>query len=257
MADVGRKKCPVRAAAREQGLKRYFTGYPCAHGHIAERLVGNGGCTECSRLAKAGKLPELTQRGCPEKTAARANGETYYFTGKPCSNGHVANRQTATSRCVVCDAEAMARVRLKPEFKAKARVLNRAWVAANPERMAENNRRWKRENRGRVAELNRRWMKRNPDAVRRARRIASKAYGQRVRKRTPPWADRRAIRAFYAACPKGMAVDHIIPLNGKIISGLHVLGNLQYLTPPENSRKSNHWPWRPEERGLAFQSKIN
>jgi 5-methylcytosine-specific restriction endonuclease McrA len=47
------------------------------------------------------------------------------------------------------------------------------------------------------------------------------------------------IRDFYINCPKGMTVDHIIPLQGTIVSGLHVLSNLQYLTREENSRKNN------------------
>ncbi len=58
-------------------------------------------------------------------------------------------------------------------------------------------------------------------------------------KRTPLWADLKAITEFYKNCPKGMHVDHIIPLQGKIVSGFHILENLQYLTPEENSRKSN------------------
>lgn len=33
--------------ARTQGLKRYFTGKPCAHGHISERTVSWGGCVTC------------------------------------------------------------------------------------------------------------------------------------------------------------------------------------------------------------------
>jgi len=39
-----------RGQAIQAGLKRYFTGKPCKHGHIAERLV-NGGCTDCFREA--------------------------------------------------------------------------------------------------------------------------------------------------------------------------------------------------------------
>jgi hypothetical protein len=37
-----------RAEARALGLKRYFTGKPCKHGHVAERSV-SGGCMECNR----------------------------------------------------------------------------------------------------------------------------------------------------------------------------------------------------------------
>ena len=57
--------------------------------------------------------------------------------------------------------------------------------------------------------------------------------------RTPKWADLKAIREFYINCPNGMAVDHIVPLQGKEVSGFHILENLQYLTPSENSKKGN------------------
>ncbi len=56
---------------------------------------------------------------------------------------------------------------------------------------------------------------------------------------TPKWVDREAICMFYANKPPGMAVDHIIPLNGKIVSGLHVPWNLQYLHPVLNAIKGN------------------
>lgn len=36
-----------RAAARERGKKRYFTGKPCRHGHLISRLVSSGKCVEC------------------------------------------------------------------------------------------------------------------------------------------------------------------------------------------------------------------
>lgn len=45
------------------------------------------------------------------------------------------------------------------------------------------------------------------------------------------------IREFYANRPEGMTVDHVVPLQGRNISGLHVVENLQYLTKEENSSK--------------------
>jgi 5-methylcytosine-specific restriction endonuclease McrA len=42
------------------------------------------------------------------------------------------------------------------------------------------------------------------------------------------------IYDFYENCPKGMHVDHIIPL---CRGGLHHFSNLQYLTPMQNLKK--------------------
>jgi hypothetical protein len=43
-----------RDEAKALGLKRFFTGTPCKHGHIAERSVRSGRCLECdhARIAK-------------------------------------------------------------------------------------------------------------------------------------------------------------------------------------------------------------
>ena len=57
--------------------------------------------------------------------------------------------------------------------------------------------------------------------------------------RVVPWTDKTAIREFYNSCPQGMVVDHIRPLRGKLVSGLHVLSNLRYMTREENLAKSN------------------
>ena len=58
---------------------------------------------------------------------------------------------------------------------------------------------------------------------------------------TPSWADLEAIKEFYRNCPEGYHVDHIIPLKGKTVTGLHVLANLQYLPAEENIRKGNRY----------------
>ena len=62
---------------------------------------------------------------------------------------------------------------------------------------------------------------------------------RRFRQATPLWADKKAIKDFYDNRPADMQVDHIIPLRGKNISGLHIIYNLQYLPARDNLLKSN------------------
>lgn len=70
--------------------------------------------------------------------------------------------------------------------------------------------------------------------------LATNSRAQRL-KRLPVWADVKGIADFYHNRPKGCHVDHIIPLQGEKVSGLHVLENLQYLTATENLQKSNKY----------------
>lgn len=63
--------------------------------------------------------------------------------------------------------------------------------------------------------------------------------GLKRKLRVPKWADHEKIDEIYRNKPDGYHVDHIIPLNGKTVSGLHVHNNLQYLSIEENRLKSN------------------
>lgn len=67
----------------------------------------------------------------------------------------------------------------------------------------------------------------------------SKKYKLNVLERTPAWADQNSIRNIYLNCPEGYHVDHIVPLRGALVSGLHVPENLQYLPAEENLQKGN------------------
>lgn len=82
------------------------------------------------------------------------------------------------------------------------------------------------------------WQKTNPGKV---NAITSKRR-QAQACRIPPWADLAKIEAIYveAAC-NNLEVDHIVPLQGKFVSGLHVHNNLQLLSRTANAAKGNKW----------------
>ena len=59
---------------------------------------------------------------------------------------------------------------------------------------------------------------------------------------TPKWANLTVIRRIYADCPVGCQVDHVIPLQGINVCGLHVENNLSYLPARINTSKGNKMP---------------
>lgn len=71
-----------------------------------------------------------------------------------------------------------------------------------------------------------------------------------ARNRIPPWADRDKIKDWYMLAQivteeTGIPheVDHIVPLQGRTVSGLHWEGNMQVITQAQNRAKSrSFWP---------------
>ncbi len=134
----------------------------------------------------------------------------------------------------------------------------KAWSIANPERKKEHDAAWKSKNRERVRrnkqtwdaknpkkkiESRQRWNKANPDKV-----LASCRRRQAAKlKATPLWADHFVIEGMYELARVFrragllLEVDHIIPLRGKTVCGLHSQDNLQLLSRSANASKQNKW----------------
>ena len=146
-----------------------------------------------------------------------------------------------------------------PERQAAAR---KAWLEANPERQAAARKAWRKANPERAAAAIKAWVKANPErqaAARKAwceanpeKRAAFRAKRRAAElQRTPPWLTQEhqdQIVSIYAerdrltdATGVQHHVDHIIPMQGKTVSGLHVPWNLQVLTASENCSKQNTW----------------
>jgi hypothetical protein len=152
--------------------------------------------------------------------------------------------------CTVCHAE-----KELTDFYRRFRAPDGHEAMCKECRLAHN-RRWLAKNKDRHSELTRSWYAQN-----REQHLAnSKAYyeankenyleyfyarQERTKRATPPWVDRKEIRAFYAEAQRLSAetgiqydVDHIVPLKGKLVSGLHVPANLRVIPSSENKRKA-------------------
>jgi len=118
----------------------------------------------------------------------------------------------------------------------KLKADNRAWREMNYEQYVEYTQAYYQQNRQKFADYRSEYVKANWGKVKNSLRIRN----AKIKQRTFP-EQSEAISKFYHDCPKGYHVDHIVPINHPLVSGLHVLANLQYLPARENCSKSNRF----------------
>lgn len=119
---------------------------------------------------------------------------------------------------------------------------SKSWNERNKEKHSELNRKWYEENKEHHLSNSKQWYESNKH-----RKLeTTTAREKRCVLATPTWADRELIKELYALAKKlteqtGIPheVDHVVPLQGKNVSGLHVENNLQVISAEENRRKSN------------------
>ena len=165
--------------------------------------------------------------------------------GPLCQAGHDhggGSFRRSNRTCVECTA--IAQRRWNNRNAARISFKKKEWRLSNLDRQREIVRKWYMDNREKREMSLRRWRinnrnKRNEyDASRRSKEKSA----------MPAWADKVAISAIYKEAAKltletGIKhhVDHIVPLQHRLVSGLHVPANLQILTASQNVRKNNHF----------------
>ena len=227
-----------RTEAKALGLRRYFTGKPCKHGHVAERLICNKGCVVCQAL-KVGNNKEYHRE--KNREWRKANPERFRAGVQAWTDANPERRKAISDNWYAANRErhratTKARALANPE---RTRARRQAWYAANRERQNAATQAWYAANKARHRALCKAWAIANPEQAAANQRFHNAQRRALKARQTPAWADRKAIRAFYSACPPGHHVDHVVPIRGKNVSGLHVHYNLQYLTPPDNHSKGN------------------
>lgn len=95
------RKHPDRIRAIDEGRTYFMPSAPCKNGHIALTRVDNYRCSKCS-----GELAiEKSQDGILTRKDAKVRGLKRYFSGRPCKNGHIAERWTNSGSCAECTLE--------------------------------------------------------------------------------------------------------------------------------------------------------
>lgn len=207
-------------------------------------------------------MKKLTRREAIE------GGVMYYFTGDECKNGHTSKRRTTSRDCYSCALQRSKTWRngnkdyhkkynhdyhLEHKEEEAQRTkkyydnMRKNHTEILHKRQAKNSRKYIRSHktehnaRNKVYRQNNKGIINAKTAKRRARKLNA----------TPHWAKLDIIKQIYIECQEintinkmcggsgKFVVDHIIPLQGNTVCGLHVDNNLNIITENENNIKFN------------------
>jgi hypothetical protein len=181
------------------------------------------------------------------RAEAKETGATHYFTGVPCTRGHIALRKTK-GVCVECMKEDWAIDNEKRKDKPKseaAKAAGKRYYQKNREVVIARAAARPHEE---VKGYKQKYKDANPELYKALVSVRKR----RHRAATPKWVgaeEKKAIRQLYLEAQhltkltgERYVVDHIYPLISEEVCGLHALRNLRIMTQAENLIKSNKMP---------------
>ena len=201
----------TRQEAKKLGISTCYGSACVKHPELDGLRRVSGACLECAKITL--KKSRLSN---PERTRAQRKKDNVKLMSKP----EWAQEKRKKD------------VKYRKANKDKCRAAISAWATRNPDKVKAYAKKTKAVNSGKI------------NALTTKRRLAKMH-------RTPKWLtpdDHWLIEQAYelAALRTKMLgfswhVDHIIPLQGKVVSGLHVPFNLRVIPGAENARKANHF----------------
>jgi hypothetical protein len=211
-------------------------------------------CKELKPLAQYSKKKDTKDRLQPVCKSCAAEFRRKWVATKP---GYVKAYNTkymAEQKDAIARQRKARYVETQPDQVRKAK----EYRERNKEATLANKRRYYAENKEKCLDVVRKWRaefgkewERNRCPIERAMRTSRRRAA--LLRAVPSWADEKLIAEFYETA-RGLGmwtgdwyhVDHIVPLLGRTVCGLHCQANLQVLPAVENIRKLNrHWPDQP------------
>lgn len=201
-------------------------------------------CTNCGLE----KPIELFYRDVSKPTGRSTRCKTCIDLAQKCYRANNVEKLKETSR------------KYRRENGEKMRATQRDHYSRNRRRVLDASKAWAKQHPQKIKEIKQKYYLRNKDAVVERARLADKkdpaGARERCRRRqsrklgaTPPWLTRdqkREMKQIYAKAREiskitgvPQDVDHVVPLQGKNICGLHVPWNLTIISSVENRKKSN------------------
>ena len=159
---------------------------------------------------------------------AVALGLKHYFTGRPCIRGHIERRRVNDRICMQCTRDFHKKIR--ETFPVTHSGKKKASYERTKEKHLAQKRVYRQTNKAKVNAL-------------------AKAYKVRKKNRIPKWVDKDHMWLIKEAYELAQLrtkqfgfswhVDHIVPIQGELVSGLHVIENLQVIPAIKNIKKKN------------------
>lgn len=220
-----------------------YQGKPCKKGHTLKYTSGRH-CVECSKLkgvnGRKSKRDFFDIVSCGPQILDYLKICTACKLIFPLANfyKHKHSKKGYTSQCKQCTL-CVQKTNLNTQRK---REQGKRYYIKNKSHVAMKNKEWSLKNPEKSKAIKDRWWKNNRGKVnaQTAKRHASKIT------QTPEWANLSAIKQIYIECHEisketGIKhhVDHIVPLRGKLVSGLHVENNLRIIPAVDNMSKNN------------------
>lgn len=231
-----------RQEAIKKGLNKYYTGNPCVNGHYAERYVQNHTCVKCKQIQKKRQRESQKQERIKKYGG---NNQKRYFTGEPCSKGHIAERFVSNGHCVECKKEQGEAYRRKKGIESREEKTQRL-AKKREEARDQYKKSLLNPQEKSIAEYARTCLSRlnGRSAARIPTEIAEIECGytsielhEYLRKQKKGWGARENRGKWH--------IDHIIPMSKLIkfgvteVSILNSLDNLKLLTAKQNLKKSS------------------